>query len=389
MEKDQKKPGNKSHNSLNAKQSNHIASLVYLAIFFLFLPGLACAQALNPPAIEVTKNRINVSVSWTPVSNALGYRLLYAPYPFTGSDSIKTIDLSDQTELSVQLWDGATFYVAVNAYDGSTSSKLSNVELFFLSAAPVLDANALPVTGTSWYKPPVSVTWQWQLLGEVNPDYDVELYDIDLFDSSVELIKSLQASGKKVICYFSAGSYENFREDKDRFDPATLGNLLDGWPDEQWLDIRSTRVAEIMIERLNLAMQKGCDGVEPDNMDGYLNDSGFDLTARDQLAFNKFIVNEAHKRGLSVGLKNDLDQIPELVDFYDFSVNEQCYEFDECDTLEPFVQAGKPVLNAEYLQQYIDDTQEREALCDATNNAQFSTLILPLDLDDSFRLSCF
>ncbi|MCB1936649.1 MAG: endo alpha-1,4 polygalactosaminidase, partial [Nitrosomonas sp.] len=142
-------------------------------------------------------------------------------------------------------------------------------------------------------------------------------------------------------------------------------------------------------ERLNLAMQKGCDGVEPDNMDGYLNDSGFDLTARDQLAFNKFIVNEAHKRGLSVGLKNDLDQIPELVDFYDFSVNEQCHEFDECNTLEPFVQAGKPVLNAEYLQQYSDDANERETLCTTANNAQFSTLILPLDLDDSFRLSCF
>ena len=240
-----------------------------------------------------------------------------------------------------------------------------------------------------WYKPPVSVSWQWQLNGEVNPDYPVALYDIDLFDSPASLINSLKASGKKVICYFSAGSYENFREDKDRFDPAALGNLLDGWPDEQWLDIRSLNVAEIMVERLNLALQKGCDGVEPDNMDGYLNDSGFELTARDQLAFNKFIANEAHKRGLSVGLKNDLEQIPELVDFFDFSVNEQCHEFDECDALEPFIQAGKPVLNAEYLQKFSDDAHERQGLCNSANNAQFRTLVLPLDLDDSFRLSCF
>ncbi|WP_292991396.1 endo alpha-1,4 polygalactosaminidase [Nitrosomonas sp.] len=104
---------------------------------------------------------------------------------------------------------------------------------------------------------------------------------------------------------------------------------------------------------------------------------------------NKFIANEAHKRSLSVGLKNDLDQIPELVDFYDFSVNEQCHEFDECDTLAPFIQAGKPVLNAEYLQKFSDDADDRRTLCNMVNNAQFSTLVLPLDLDDSFRLSCF
>lgn len=362
---------------------------ILLIILFLLSPEFAAAQVLKPPTIEVTQNRTAVSITWPPVANAQGYRLLYAPYPYTGADSIQTIDLGSEIGLSAKLWDSASFYVAVTAYDGDTSSSLSNIELFFLSAAPVLDPDAVPVTGMDWYKPPVSVSWQWQLNGEVNPDYPVELYDIDLFDSPVSLINALKASGKKVICYFSAGSYENFREDKDKFDPAVRGNLLDGWPDEQWLDIRSLNVAEIMIERLNLALQKGCDGVEPDNMDGYLNDSGFDLTARDQLAFNKFIANEAHKRDLSVGLKNDLEQIPELVDFYDFSVNEQCHEFDECDTLESFIQAGKPVLNAEYLQKFSNDPDEREALCNSASNAQFSTLVLPLDLDDSFRLSCY
>ncbi len=58
-----------------------------------------------------------------------------------------------------------------------------------------------------------------------------------------------------------------------------------------------------MLRRLDLAVTKGCDGVEPDNMDGYANDSGFPLTAEDQLTFNRFIANEAHRRGLAVGLK--------------------------------------------------------------------------------------
>lgn len=362
---------------------------ILFVILFLLSSGLTRGQDLEPPSIEVTQNRTTISITWPPVLNSLGYRLLYAPYPYTGADSIQTIDMGDKTTLSATLWDGASFYVAVTAYDDSTSSNLSNIELFFLSAAPILDPDALPVTGMSWDKPPVSVSWQWQLNGEVNTEYPVELYDIDLFDSSVSLIHSLKASGKKVICYFSAGSYENFRQDIDKFDPAALGNVLDGWPDEQWLDIRSLNVAEIMTERLSLAMQKGCDGVEADNMDAYLNDSGFDLTASDQLAFNKFIANEAHKRGLSIGLKNNLEQIPALVDFFDFSVNEQCHEYDECDTLKSFIQAGKPVLNAEYLQKYSNDPSERQALCSTAEKAQFSTLILPLDLDDSFRFSCF
>jgi len=374
--------------SLKSMQKNNTLLFIILASFFLLSSGFASAQVLEAPAIEVTKNNTVVTIAWSPVSDAQGYRLHYAPFPYVGADSIQTIDLGGQTNVSATLWDGASFFVAVTAYDGNSSSNFSNIELFMLSAALVLDPNVLPVTEGNWYMPPVSVSWQWQISGTVNPDYPVDVYDIDLFDSSVELVSALKDSGKTVICYFSAGTYENFREDKNKFDPAVRGNILDDWPDEQWVDIRSLNVAGIMAERLDLAVQKGCDGVEPDNMTGYSNDTGFGLTADDQLAFNKFIANEAHKRGLSVGLKNDLEQIPELVDFYDFSVNEQCHEFDECETLEPFIQAGKPVLNAEYLQVYVDNPGARQAVCDAANDRQFSTLILPLDLDDSFRLSC-
>ncbi len=245
------------------------------------------------------------------------------------------------------------------------------------------------VVETNWYRPPLSVSWQWQLGGTINTAYDVELYDIDLFNTKPVTIQSLQAVGKKVICYFSAGSYESFREDKDQFKPEDLGNTLDGWEDEKWLDIRSPNVRSIMQARLALAHQKGCDGVEPDNMDGYTNNPGFDLTAADQLAFNRFIAEEAHKKGLSVGLKNDLEQVNELIDYFDFAVNEQCFEYSECDLLLPFTNSGKPVLNAEYASQYIEDTTARQALCNQSLNKQFSTLILPLDLDDKFRYSCF
>lgn len=253
----------------------------------------------------------------------------------------------------------------------------------------VVGLNTPPIESGNWYRPKPLVTWQWQLNGEINTSYDVEMYDIDLFDSSEELIQQLQAEGKKVICYFSAGSYEDWRPDAHRFQNAELGNPLDGWPGERWLDIRSANVREIMKSRFDLAAQKGCDGVEPDNVDGYLNNSGFSLTATDQLAFNRFIANEAHKKGLCVGLKNDLDQVNELVSYFDFALTEQCFEYSECDALEPFITAGKAVLNVEYKAGYVNDQDARNALCAESINRQFSTLILPIDLNDEFRLSCF
>ena len=235
---------------------------------------------------------------------------------------------------------------------------------------------------------PTGTSWQWQLTGTINSDYDVDLYDIDLFDTSKEVIESLHEEGKKVICYFSGGSYENWRSDKDSFDTNLLGNPLDGWEGEQWLDIRNNALKPIMTARLDMAVDKGCDGVEPDNMDGYSNDSGFNLSSNDQLAYNQFIANEAHKRGLLVGLKNDLDQIEALVNYFDFAVNEQCFEYDECDKLTPFIRANKAVLNAEYNSKYTKNSQAREALCKESNALGFSTLILPLSLDNSFRYSC-
>ncbi len=249
------------------------------------------------------------------------------------------------------------------------------------------DSPLTPITG-DWYRPAVATTWQWQLQGTINTAYAADLYDIDLFDTPSALIATLQASGKRVICYFSAGSFEDFRSDAASFRSQDLGNPLGDFPDERWLDIRSTSVLSIMEARLDMALDKGCDGVEPDNMDGFTNDTGFGLTPGDQITFNRTIANEAHERGLSVGLKNDLEQISDLIAFFDFQVNEQCHEFEECAELDAFVTAGKPVFNAEYEPSLVSSATARAQLCAAALARNFRTLILPLDLDDSFRFSC-
>ena len=271
----------------------------------------------------------------------------------------------------------------LTACGGNSSGDLTQ------SSGSDFNLSSPPITSGNWYKPDVNSSWQWQLQGTLNSSYDVEIYDIDLFDTNATTITDLKNSGKRVICYFSAGSYEDWRDDAGSFDEELLGNTLDGWAGERWLDISNGALAQIMKNRLDLAVLKGCDGVEPDNMDGYDNDSGFALSYDDQLAYNRFIANEAHKRELSIGLKNDLNQINDLIAYYDFSVNEQCHVFSECDYLTPFIDTGKPVLNAEYAQEYVDNTNgERDSMCSDARNRQFKTLVLPLELDDTFRYSC-
>jgi hypothetical protein len=92
-----------------------------------------------------------------------------------------------------------------------------------------------------------------------------------------------------------------------------------------------------MSERMNLAKTKGCDGVDPDNVNAYENDSGFKLNATDQITYNIWLAQQVHARDLSIGLKNDIDQVKVLVDHFDWMLNEQCWEYDECNTLEPFI----------------------------------------------------
>lgn len=230
-----------------------------------------------------------------------------------------------------------------------------------LLAIAVLSICASSAQARIWH-PPAHATWQWQLDGRLDTSVPAQVYDVDLYDTSKAQVRALHRAGRRVVCYLSAGTYERGRPDSGAFPEAMLGQPLEDWPGERWLDVRSPALRPIMARRLDLCRRKGFDAVEADNVDGYANDSGFPLSGADQLRYNRWLALAAHAQGLAIGLKNDLEQVAALQPSFDFAVNEQCFQYDECGQLTPFVRAGKPVFQVEYDLETADFCSQARAL---------------------------
>lgn len=231
---------------------------------------------------------------------------------------------------------------------------------------------------TGWWQPTAErpIHWQWQIgtvfqyPAHVIPN--VTVYDIDMFDTPASIVSQLHSIGCKVIAYISCGTWENWRPDASSFPASVKGNNVSGWAGEKWLDIRSSVVRDLMYARFLQAKQKGFDAVEPDNIDGYSNSTGFPLSASDQINYNRWIADTCHSLGLSVGLKNDIDQVAALVDYFDWALNEECNRYSECGNLNQFVARNKAVFQVEY--------RSRDLKCSAMNSARINSMLRDLNL---------
>jgi hypothetical protein len=94
------------------------------------------------------------------------------------------------------------------------------------SDSPISPSSTL---GDSIVGPPDS-DWNWQLSGVLDMSVDVAVWDVDLFETPADVIAELQADGRYVICYFSAGSIEDWRPDVGGIEDSAIGFPLDDWP---------------------------------------------------------------------------------------------------------------------------------------------------------------
>ncbi len=246
------------------------------------------------------------------------------------------------------------------------------------ASAPTAAPGPASPTAPSWWRPAPGLTWQWQLTGPLELDLPVAVYDLDAEEVPAEVVARLHARGVRVICYISVGSYEAWRADADRFPPEVLGKPYAGWPDERWLDIRRRDIlAPILRARLDRCAAKGFDAVEPDNIALYTEDTGFPITREDNLRYARWLAQEAHARGLAIGLKNGPTLVPDLVDIYDFAITEEAFYYDFAQAFTPFVARGKAVFNAEYTDTGVDWPRA----CQRSRALGFSTILKRRELD--------
>jgi len=285
------------------------------------------------------------------------------------------------------------------------------------SAALAASALQAPVpcntsAGSCW-RPPLVSRWQYQLQGSVNSagqciypatgfintaitgtsfatgqQVAPSVFDIDIYQDGKcytpnnygvlnnAAVNALHTAGDKVIGYIDAGTAETWRPDYPQYQSfnsscggCLFGKPVSGFRDEFWLNINTnvsgtnpntgqTETAQQFIldelaARLGKARSAGADAVEFDNVDGYQNKTGLAISAATQEEFDAAIANLAHANGFAVGLKNDLGQANDLQPYFDFAINEQCWQYRECNYPPPGLQAwpsadGKAVFNVEY-----------------------------------------
>jgi len=239
--------------------------------------------------------------------------------------------------------------LVVACSSGSQSSDAGPANPATSDAALTASTGAESSKARIWRPKPTTRPWQFQLQGKIDLSIKAPVYEIDGFDTSARTVRQLHNRGRKVICYIDVGSWEQYRPDRNQFPKSVIGNRYEGYPNERWLDIRNYRkFAKPLVNRIRMCARKGFDGLEPDNLAGYQNRTGFPLTAADQLEFNRWIARQAHRFGLSVALKNDPSQARQLVRNFDYAVVEQCFQYSECGQFSAFIRAGKPVFAVEY-----------------------------------------
>jgi hypothetical protein len=243
-----------------------------------------------------------------------------------------------------------------------------------LTAIAGLLVTAAAAPAAIWHPAPTTAAWQWQLQGKVDAGVYAGVYDVDGFETPRATVRALHRQGRRAVCYLDVGSWESYRPDAGRFPKAVIGKRYEGFPDESWLDIRRyPAFAAPLRARIAMCARKGFDAVEPDNLAGWENDTGFPVTAADQLRFNRWIARQVHRRGMAVALKNDGPQAGQLLGSFDFAIVEQCFQYEECGLYRPFVAAGKAVFEAEY---ELDPSQ----FCGAAAAIGFSAIRKSYDL---------
>lgn len=235
--------------------------------------------------------------------------------------------------------------------------KFANALLVAAAATGMVDA--APHARAAWPSIKASEINSW-VLNAWGPQEPLSTKgDLIILDASIQsaaTIKKQKAQGKKVVCYISAGTIENWRPDaKEALSTASLGKKYKGFEStEQWVNVLEWEsVKPIMSARISEASSKGCDAVELDNLDCHdaatscVPGASKDALKKKEIEYIKWLSNTAHSKGLAVGLKNVNGIVDDVLSYGDFAV-EEGNPGSEFGKFGKFTDQNKAVVSVQY-----------------------------------------
>lgn len=220
------------------------------------------------------------------------------------------------------------------------------------------------------YLPSEDARWLAQLDGAVDTEQTADFFYLDPEQQRPEDLTALHEQGRHYLCYLSAGTVESFRDDAELFPARAIGNVMQGFPNERWLDVRDAEVQRLMALRIARLAAMGCDGVVPASLTGYVVDSGFPLTLADALEYARFLAEELHRADLSAGLTGPAELTAELGSEFDFGFAIACVRGSQCAEYGVFRDRRKPVL---YLE--LGEEENASALCNSADALGFQAIV--------------
>eukprot|EP01134_Creolimax_fragrantissima_P006921 CFRG6921T1 len=268
----------------------------------------------------------------------------------------------------------------------------------FANAAPsngTVDAqnNSTAIIPTNSTKMPVPqvgddyVTLAWSNGAPIDI-YNIEIKNdtyvvmIDPYDVEQSFIEDLKAKNHYILCYLNSGAREDWRLDvngtrvgADIYTPDMLATDMEEWAGETWFDITKLELLKAPhLARMEWMKSVGCDGLDHDNVDCNVASCVPGVNDEDlhkaQIEYAAWLGQSSHLMGMDASLKNAQSIMPEVAQYFDMAINEQCEEWrqwGDCDPFTPyFIEQGKPVFAVEYTHDPI------LANCDAANAANFT-----------------
>ena len=246
----------------------------------------------------------------------------------------------------------------------------------------VVDGTDLPSDKTEWWKPAIGISFDWDLNDLTDHDhFETDVVDVDAFTTTKEEVAALHAEGKKVIAYLSVGTFEKDRPDGHLLPKEVVGRIYDEWPDEKWLDIRQIdKLKPWLNSRFNMVIQKGFDAIEPDNIDSYSNETGFDIEEADTKKYLDYLVKLAHENGLGIGQKNVPELAGEFSSKFDWALTEDAFVQGFQNDMTVFITKGKPVFAVEYTDEIAQNAFQSN-VCPKAKAMKFYAILKKRDLD--------